>query len=1077
MAIPDTPLGARVEMQAGGVWTDITRDTYTRDPISISRGRPDGATVADPSRCSVTLNNRDGKYSPRNPRSPYYGKIGRNTPLRVSVPAVEPCLDVPEGVAGRAATPHTAALGITGDIDVRVDLAPAQWAGGGIGYELMGKYVLTGNQRSWRFLVTSDGRLTFNWSSDGTAIMESRSPALRPSQRMAVRATLDVDNGLGGWTLTYYVADTIAGPWTQIGQTVTTAGIASIYNATSAPLEVGDISSVAFTNVGRRIYAAEVRAGIGGLLVAAPDFRTQTPGTTAFTDAAGRTWTISDEASISDRTYRFVGEVSSWPPRWRPSGRDVWVPIEGAGVLRRLGQGEKALDSTLRRRIPGRASLLAYWPCEDGTGATQAYSPLPGGSPLTVARWTFDQDNTLGGSASLPSIAPGGTMRGAVPAPVQPSTTWALCMPYRVVGTPPAAEQEMLSWQTTGTIRRWRITMGATGMHVLGFDGDGALVVNNAWTIGTDLFSNWWRLQFTAQQSGSTMVWALTWTKVGSGYSQVSGSVTGTVGQITTVDTRFGDGLPDIRIGHLTAWSADVIAPAYDSADHGFVGETASKRLLRLTTEEAATVRLTTHQDPIRTSEAMGAQSPATLLTLLRECADSDGGLLTESREDTALVYRERTTLYNQTPRMVIRYGDVEPDLEPVEDDQGTRNDRTVSRRGGSSARAVAAAGPLSVQPPPAGVGIYDDAVELSLATDEQTDRIAGWLLHLGTWDEARYPTIRLSLHKRPHLIPGLLDLELGDRIQITDLPPWLPPGPIDLLVQGISETLGVRTWAVELTCAPAGPWTLGVVGDPELGVVDTAGSQLTAPAAAAATTLSVATPAGLPWVTAAPNSLTDPGFEGGPGAWACTRGTAIGVVSWERDITRCGRGALRVTRVHPTDTGTLNIADTTAAGIIPAAAGQTWAGSAWVYSGGAAANAMRVALVWRTAAGAETFIYGPAPSVTAGYWQMLTVSGTLPAGAVSVRLGIEGRSAWTQGEWWLCDDVRLARTDTLAGPDMADQFPFAVQLGGEVVNVHGISGSSSPQTFYVDRARNGIVKSHAAGTDLRLAQPSRVAL
>src|SRR5690606_29786452 len=38
---------------------------------------------SDVGECTFTLNNRDGKYSPRNPRSPLYGKIGRNTPMQL----------------------------------------------------------------------------------------------------------------------------------------------------------------------------------------------------------------------------------------------------------------------------------------------------------------------------------------------------------------------------------------------------------------------------------------------------------------------------------------------------------------------------------------------------------------------------------------------------------------------------------------------------------------------------------------------------------------------------------------------------------------------------------------------------------------------------------------------------------------------------------------------------------------------------------------------------------------------------------------------------------------------------------
>ena len=77
----------KVEVFYSGSWHDITAsdDAYARDPIAVTRGRADESGRVTPSTCTVTIENRDGKYSPRNPSSPLYGLIGRNTPLRVSV--------------------------------------------------------------------------------------------------------------------------------------------------------------------------------------------------------------------------------------------------------------------------------------------------------------------------------------------------------------------------------------------------------------------------------------------------------------------------------------------------------------------------------------------------------------------------------------------------------------------------------------------------------------------------------------------------------------------------------------------------------------------------------------------------------------------------------------------------------------------------------------------------------------------------------------------------------------------------------------------------------------------------------
>ncbi|MFE0651334.1 hypothetical protein ACFVZH_22375 [Streptomyces sp. NPDC059534] len=839
MTFPDTPLGTRVDLQVGGVWTNVTSDAYLRDPITITRGQPDGAWVADPSRCSVTLNNRDGKYTPRNPLSPYYGQIGRNSPLRVSVPGGESYLSLIGVTASGAETPDHASLDITGDLDIRVEAEADNW--NGALYTLFGKWGVAG-QQSYRIQV-DQGRIWFLWSADGTTALTESVAASLP-RRTAVRATLDVNNGSGGYTVEFFSAPSLAGPWTSLG-TVVGASPTSIFNSTTS-LKTGGFTN-GFTG---RVYRGELRSGIGGTVVASPDFRALAPGTTGFTDTAGRPWSLIGTSEVTDRAYRFVGEVSAWPPRWAPSGKDVWTPIEGSGTLRRLGQGKKALDSTLRRRLPSRAPL-AYWPCEDSQGATQAYSPLPGVQPLTVTSWDFGQDDTLGGSSALPAIEPGGTMRGRVPASA--SGVWEVCMPYRVDGAAPVAEQEMLSWTSTGTIRRWRITMGATGTHILGYDAADALLLNSAIVTSADLFEGWIRLEFRAEQSGGNIAYRLGWAKVNGLTSGTTGSIAGTVGSISQIDTVFGPGLPDIRVGHITVFPAQSTTLAYADADRGFIGETAADRLRRLSTEESGTVNVRFPDGYPSGTAPMGTQRPDTLLSLLQQCAASDLGILAEDRQSSALVYRARTTRYNRTPALVLDYstGQVAPPMEPVDDDQAARNDISVNRISGSSGRAVQETGPMSVLAPPAGIGLYDDSVDLSLASDTQPQPIAEWLLHVGTWDESRVPTVQILLHKRPELIPAFLALELGDRVQIINTPPWLPPGPIDVTVQGITETLGIRTWVASLTCVPAGPWTVGVLDDAVLGRADTDGSQLAAGISSTATSLSVAVTAGPLWPTA----------------------------------------------------------------------------------------------------------------------------------------------------------------------------------------------------------------------------------
>ncbi|MFE7517365.1 hypothetical protein ACFU8I_39980, partial [Streptomyces sp. NPDC057540] len=204
MAFPQTPLDVRTELQIGSTWTAITTDVYTRSPIGIECGRSEESARTNPSKASLMINNRSGKYSPRNPMSPYYGLIGRNTRVRIAVHTAPTYLTGAGTNNSGASTPDTAALDITGDIDIRLDATLDNWITppGAQYLDLTGKYSTAGNQRSW-ILQSRGGRIYLEWSPDGTTTISAQSTvaaAIPPSRRMAWRATLDVNNGAGGWT-------------------------------------------------------------------------------------------------------------------------------------------------------------------------------------------------------------------------------------------------------------------------------------------------------------------------------------------------------------------------------------------------------------------------------------------------------------------------------------------------------------------------------------------------------------------------------------------------------------------------------------------------------------------------------------------------------------------------------------------------------------------------------------------------------------------------------------------------------------------------------------------------------------
>lgn len=838
MAFPQEPLGTKVEFQIGSTWTDVTEHALLKDIIRHTRGRTGEGQAVDPATCTLTLKSPDGLYNPRNPRSPYYGLLGKNTPMRVSVQAGSPYLQL-DGTANRASTPDVAALDITGDIDIRWE-GVANWYADGA-QMLIGKWGAAGD-RSWNMRLQNGG-LYLHTTQDGTTGRQhfATLPAGLP-YRAALRVVMDVNNGAGGVTTRHYWAPTMAGPWIQFGGDLVSAGTVSIFSGGSAltisPEQIG--ATPDRLPVVGRCLRAEVRSGINGTVVASPDFTAQTVGATSFTDSAGRTWTVA-AGTVTNRHTVFSGEYSDWPLKSDRAGRLVTVEGEGAGVLRRLNQGKKSFQSTLRRRIPSY-NPVAYWPMEEGADASSVYSPIEGVAPFTPREFDFAADDTLAGSAPLPVIQPNAMFLAQVPTMTDGS--WQVEFVYRL-DQMPAAETTMLHVRSTGTARQVEVRISPNQINFVGLDTNGGTVFSNLST--APLFTGGWnRLQILATQSGGNVTYLMRWIIINAQSFVISSTVTAVPGRVVDIRSSFGPGMEGMGIGHLAVFQGEV-PTAFNFADHGFNQERAAARLTRLSAEEGLSMGVI---GAASDTMEMGPQRSGTLLELLEECEAADGGMLVEDRERSGLVYRTRASLYNQQPKLVLSYGQRGlAEAEPIDDDSTLRNDVTVQRDGGSSGRAELTEGRLSVEDPPVGVGRYDDSTTLNLHSDAQTEPMANWLLHLGTVDEARYPVITLLLHRAPELIPTVLDLVEGDLIRLTDLPTWMPPGPVDLIVQGLSEEIGVRTWTVSLVCAPGSPWRVAVADDSTLAVAGTEWSTLASGVSASATSLSVATASGPLWV------------------------------------------------------------------------------------------------------------------------------------------------------------------------------------------------------------------------------------
>lgn len=857
MAFPQTALDFRAELDLGGTWTDITDYVYQRNgAVSVSRGKPDEAKTLNPGLANLELNNRDGRFSPRNPIGTYYGNLVRNTPNRLSVPAQTSYLRLEGDTTSFVSTPDSAGLSITGDTEIQVDVLITGWAE----MTLASKLTESGNQRSWILAVLGDGTVAFDWSSGGTTLISAHSTVPLPMGRIALKVTLAVATG----TVTFYTAPSISGSWTQLGD-ASVLGAASVFDST-APVLIGYDANFSnlLPSMQGNVYGFKLISGIGGTTKAFADFTAQTAGATSFTDAQSNTWTLNGTAEISNRNYRFHGEVAAFPQRWDSSGNDVWSPVQASGVTRRLTQGSPASDSVMKRynrTLSGSSALLAYWPCEDGSTSNQIGATIGNvmsvtGSPGMASNTSFTCSQAI--PALKGSIWQADIDRAST-TPTVNNLKFLLSIPS--AGEDPAlGDDGPIAWMyTTGTIAKLELFYTGPGL-----DAGGALELFGYKNDGSVAFSG----VIEGPVDGMNTLVSMALVKNGTGVDcdyqwldQVNPSVvnatggtvaSASVGQITRIVINPIGAFSTTAVGHIMVSTSNDISN-YSDPFNAYQGETAAARLIRICTEEGLDYRIYGYPD---NTQAMGAQTAKAIMPLLQEVEDTDRGMLFEPRQVLGIGYRTRESIENQSPVVTLSYTnsdlgtDSSTSIEPTDDDQYTRNDVTITRASGSSGRQTLTSGTLSTLPPDeGGVGTYDYSQTYSLFEDGQAINLAGWILHVGTTDEPRYPSIPVNL-ARSELAGnatkyyGLQVMDQGDYLAVTSLPVWLPPGNLKQLVAGTRENMGGFVFNITFNGIPELPYEIGVVGTGATSDnrVDTDGSTLHAGINSSATSLSVDT-------------------------------------------------------------------------------------------------------------------------------------------------------------------------------------------------------------------------------------------
>jgi hypothetical protein len=201
-------------------------------------------------------------------------------------------LDLPGTSGNYASTPDSAAVSVTGDIDIRVKVALDDWTPVAVN-ALVAKWTSPNN--SYLLRVAVGGALAFFISLDGTVNVgagSTASPTVSDGEPLWLRVTRVQSSGV----VTFYTsADGLS--WAQLGDTAIISAGSAIFDGT-AKLEVGTQAGGTANPLAGQAYYAELRNGIDGAVVAKFDpINDALLGDTSFTSDTGEVWTINQSGS------------------------------------------------------------------------------------------------------------------------------------------------------------------------------------------------------------------------------------------------------------------------------------------------------------------------------------------------------------------------------------------------------------------------------------------------------------------------------------------------------------------------------------------------------------------------------------------------------------------------------------------------------------------------------------------------------------------------------------------------------------------------------------------------------------
>lgn len=766
--------------------------------LTITRGRRDTASDPTPSRCSFVLDDADGRFSPELTTGAYYPFMTDGLPVRVFI-----------------MRPSSVNL----EDNNGAELGMGEWAGlsffgGGTGPTIAQSttHVRTG---SWAGLIT--------WAN----------------QAVESEAARDVWGLTPGVTYTWsrYVYVPTGSPDVKLRAIGGGLGFGTSGTATSTKNAFTRIS-VTFTAV-QTTCAMEVVAAssVGGGQCWVDDGQGE-EGSSATT--------LGDPALKIGRYYGFLTEA---PFVWPASGIQALSSWQCADLSERVGSRagslrpfdvEEALLDQPKVLLPLSESDTATQVANLGSAqsvGTLVQSGSGGVGALQLGAGTGPPSDGQSAAVFAPTGLNGYYIRVANAGIVSTAVTLEAWV-NTTVDSAVVVDADNSATSSTGPLGSMRVASG----KLRWYSDQGALIVNSTTTV-TD---------------GLTHHCAVTYEETGSqhtakvyvdGVLEGTGSVSSTWAVIVVTYVLAGGAKPGLFTGTLSmvaaydhALTADRILAHYQAGWTGFGGERSDQRISRL----AAYARLSSLTPAYRTgvwvldSSSLSVLDTTTILadsdlsleygqaivygqstggsdymSEMRSAAGTEGGVLLVD-VDGRLDFQGRQHRYNQPPKVTVSAESIGVDLAPRYDTQYVVNTASATTQDGA---VVTYANSASVTQR----GTFADAAQL-LTRDQMdawsavTNRVSRQAV-----PRVRYTSVSFDLATLDDAtVTALLGLDVGDRIQVTDLPPQAPASTVTLFVEGYQEQTSHDSWSLVLDTSPGDQDTTWVLDSPTASVLDT---------------------------------------------------------------------------------------------------------------------------------------------------------------------------------------------------------------------------------------------------------------